>query len=384
MEGIRALLFVLFLPAAVSAGSHSLAMVITYIKGETPFPELSLTLMLDDLTIGYFDSKMKTLFPRGLVKEQEDDGVIDPDHVKTISSFLLADLNRRHLFISNELNYTESIQVQQKLVACELLDNDQPGPLITKNAIRGTTRDEMSFHEHKLTYKNVFNYTAERLKPLLELTRWRHEHIYYPVCIKTLREYLKKRMNQVKRKVKPRVRLIQKRHSVSGWDGVTCLATGFYPRHINLTILRDGQPVPDHLITGGDLLPNVDGTYQMKKNLELSEEELKKHSYTCTVTHLSLDNKLDIHLDFDPGEPIGPILGSVFAALVLVCVTVAVIWMICRRKQRASSMGGYSSASTTEKSETSLDTTKKLRQRLKRRPRAPIKETKTKNVQFSL
>ena len=159
--------------------------------------------------------------------------------------------------------------------------------------------------------------------------------------------------------VKPRVRLIQKRRSVSGWDGVTCLATGFYPRHINLTILRDGEPVSDQLTTGGDLLPNGDGTYQMRKNLELSEEELKKHSYTCTVTHLSLDNKLDVHLgtesqsdtenssadselfitflncvsDFDPGEPIVPILGSVLTALVLVCVMV-VIWMIYRRKQR--------------------------------------------------
>ncbi|KAL7862761.1 hypothetical protein SRHO_G00117450 [Serrasalmus rhombeus] len=151
--------------------------------------------------------------------------------------------------------------------------------------------------------------------------------------------------------VKPRVRLIQRRRSMSGWDGVTCLATGFYPRHINLTILKDGQPVPDHLITGGDLLPNVDGTYQMRKNLVLSEEELKKHNYTCTVTHLSLDNKLDVHLDFDPGEPIVPILTSVVAALVLVSVMV-VIWMTYRRKRRASFQKEYSSASSTEENET--------------------------------
>ncbi|KAL0169109.1 hypothetical protein M9458_033705, partial [Cirrhinus mrigala] len=69
-----------------------------------------------------------------------------------------------------------------------------------------------------------------------------------------------------------------------------CLATGFYPRHINLTMLRDGQPVADHEITGGDLLPNGDGTYQMRKN---------KHKYTCSATHLSLDNKLDIDLGND-------------------------------------------------------------------------------------
>jgi len=74
---------------------------------------------------------------------------------------------------------------------------------------------------------------------------------------------------------------------------VSCLATGFYPRHINLTLFRDGQPVPDHEITGGDLLPNGDGTYQMRKSLEISAD---KHRYSCSATHLSLDNTRDIEL----------------------------------------------------------------------------------------
>ncbi len=42
---------------------------------------------------------------------------------------------------------------------------------------------------------------------------------------------------------------------------VSCLVTGFYPRHINL---------------------------------EISAAD--KHKYTCSATHLSLDNKLDIDL----------------------------------------------------------------------------------------
>ncbi len=75
---------------------------------------------------------------------------------------------------------------------------------------------------------------------------------------------------------------------------MSCLATGFYPRHINLTLFRDGQPVADHEITGGDLLLNDDGTYQMRKSLEISAAD--KHTYTCSATHISLDNKLDIDL----------------------------------------------------------------------------------------
>ncbi|XDV53206.1 hypothetical protein PO909_021771, partial [Leuciscus waleckii] len=106
-------------------------------------------------------------------------------------------------------------------------------------------------------------------------------------CIKTLKSYLKKRGTQANRKVKPKVRLLQK--ELSSGSRVSCLATGFYPRHINLTLFRDGQPVSDHEITGGDLLPNGDGTYQMRKSLEISAD---KHKYSCSVTHLSLDNKL--------------------------------------------------------------------------------------------
>ncbi|KAL2092166.1 hypothetical protein ACEWY4_011964 [Coilia grayii] len=96
--------------------------------------------------------------------------------------------------------------------------------------------------------------------------------------------------------VKPRVRLLQQALKTLGGATVTCLATGFYPRHINLTLLRDGQPVPDHQITGGELLPNADETYQMRKSLEVSAEELQQHHYTCTAEHLSLDNKLDFGL----------------------------------------------------------------------------------------
>ena len=100
--------------------------------------------------------------------------------------------------------------------------------------------------------------------------------------------------------VKPRVRLFQKAIPDSGWAKVTCLATGFYPRHINLTLFRDGQPLDSHQITGGELLPNGDGTYQMRKSLEVSTEDLKEnYQYTCKAEHLSLDNKLDIPLGND-------------------------------------------------------------------------------------
>ncbi|XP_026057594.1 major histocompatibility complex class I-related gene protein-like [Carassius auratus] len=152
----------------------------------------------------------------------------------------------------------------------------------------------------------------------LELSKQLHEKVYYPACIKTLKNYLKKRETQLSRKVKPRARLLQKAKSDSGGSRVSCLATGFYPRHINLTLFRDGQPVSDHEITGGDLLPNDDGTYQMRKSLEIRAED--KHTYTCSVTHLSLDNKLDVTLESEPVESFKSTIFLVLIVLALVLV----------------------------------------------------------------
>nr|XP_029477975.1 uncharacterized protein LOC115102303 isoform X2 [Oncorhynchus nerka] len=54
------------------------------------------------------------------------------------------------------------------------------------------------------------------------------------------------------RKVRPRVRLISKESTDTAGAKITCLAFGFYPRHINLTLLRDGQPVAEHELKGGN------------------------------------------------------------------------------------------------------------------------------------
>ncbi|XP_067236762.1 major histocompatibility complex class I-related gene protein-like [Chanodichthys erythropterus] len=172
--------------------------------------------------------------------------------------------------------------------------------MIIRDAARGSTTDELHYFNNTFTYKVILNISQDKLKPHLEEFKQEVENTFYPVCINTLKNYLKKREDQINRKVKPRVRFLQKSNSDSGGFRVSCLATGFYPRHINLTLFRDGQPVSDHEITGGDLLPNGDGTYQMRKSLEISAD---KHKYTCSATHLSLDNKLDVTLEFEPGDP---------------------------------------------------------------------------------
>uniref|UniRef100_A0A672M4M0 Ig-like domain-containing protein n=1 Tax=Sinocyclocheilus grahami TaxID=75366 RepID=A0A672M4M0_SINGR len=187
------------------------------------------------------------------------------------------------------------VHVHQRLAGCELLENDKPGLVYTWDAFNGQMKEWGTFDtktkklqinlslirawdQHKSLYVNVL-----------------YENIYYPICLKILRRNLNMKKNSILQKVKPRVRLLKRVLAASHEVQITCLVTGFYPRDINLTLVRDGQAAVDGKITGGNLLPNGDGTYQIRKSLVISVKELQdRHNYSCAINHLSLDNTLDI------------------------------------------------------------------------------------------
>ncbi|KAF4100079.1 hypothetical protein G5714_018275 [Onychostoma macrolepis] len=181
--------------------------------------------------------------------------------------------------------------------------------------------------------------------------------------MKALRTFLEKEKTTVMRKLKPKVRLFRKPLTASQELQISCLATGFYPRHINLTLFRDGQPVDDDQITGGEILPNGDGTYQMRKSLVISEEELREeHKYNCTMKHLSLDNKLDIAFDEDleKSDFGSSALSIIISVLVFMCVAVLIVIALIRWRKRCaaetgsstSHQSGYSPTSTSEQETT--------------------------------
>ncbi|XP_058639830.1 zinc-alpha-2-glycoprotein-like isoform X2 [Onychostoma macrolepis] len=296
------------------AGSHSLMAFATYIVGQTPFPEFSVVLMLDDVQIGYYDSTTWSVInriPRDSKYQNEE---------KSDADFVFLDMynnmKERAIYFKEHLNQTNGVHVQQRLAGCELLNDDKPGLLQRWDSFNGQEIGEYTFD----TEKNV--QTKIIWGPWSQLTRFQMkfliENIYQPICIKVL--------------LKPRVRLMKKTLSDSHGLQISCLATGFYPRHINLTLFRDGQPVDDDQITGGEILPNGDGTYQMKKSLVISEEELHEgHKYNCSMKHLNLDNKLDITFDVAEYEPGSTTQSVVIIVLVFVCgavlvITALIIW----------------------------------------------------------
>uniref|UniRef100_A0A4W5QGZ7 Ig-like domain-containing protein n=1 Tax=Hucho hucho TaxID=62062 RepID=A0A4W5QGZ7_9TELE len=245
--------------------------------------------MLDDVQVAYYDTNDKQTVYTGqhINDKTEDEKAQDGDYVfiKMYKS-----MKNRLFELKHHFNLTEGVQV----------------------------------HIYNMTH---FKYDAGKLLPGLDEKRQE--------CTKTNIENREK--NVVMRKVPPRLRLMKK--EVSGGFQVSCLAFGFYPRHINLTLLRDGQPVAEQDLTGGEVLPSGDGTYQLRKSLEVSTEELKKrHDYTCTASHLSLDNKLDVSWE-SGAERVH--LSTLSALLVMVLIVIILGIFICvkRRRCTASHLG---------------------------------------------
>ncbi|XP_073673121.1 major histocompatibility complex class I-related gene protein-like [Garra rufa] len=318
--------------AAVRAGSHSLMAFATYIIGQTPFPEFSAVVMLDDLQVMYYDSTTRQAVHRSYNdsthydEEKSDAGVIFRD--------MYNDMKTRAFYLKEHLNHTDGVHVPQRLAGCELLNDDKPGPLQTWDAFDQQHKEEFIFNEEKNNFQIELPWIMWDHLQFLHI-KFLYKNVYHPVCIKVLQSYLQMKKNNVMRKVKPRVRLLRKMLPDSQGLQISCLATGFYPRHINLTLFRDGQLVDDDQITGGEILPNGDGTYQMRKSLVIREEELREgHKHNCTMKHLSLDNKLDITFDVAESDPGSFSLSVVFSVLVFICVAVLIITALITWRKR--------------------------------------------------
>uniref|UniRef100_A0A8C9V0H6 Ig-like domain-containing protein n=1 Tax=Scleropages formosus TaxID=113540 RepID=A0A8C9V0H6_SCLFO len=309
----------------VSTDSHSLSIMATFISGETQFPEITMAVLVNDVPVEYYDSDINKFVSRR--HWRVNDSIQETD----LRDYVVADigniLQKSSHTLMKKYNHTQGVHVSQEFAACDLED-ETLSRFFIMSAYDGEEKfqyDALSHIQNTLVPEFVWS------KETSDIRKQIYANTYQPLCVKTLRRYLQEDKNTLLRKERPRVRVIQKTEPHSGRTQVSCVATGFYPRRVNVTLLRDDRPVPDRELTGGEVLPNGDGTYQLRRSLSVSEEELReRHRYTCTVSHLSVDNKLDVK----PEAPADPVLISAVLIAVLVLTALIVTAIVLCRKRR--------------------------------------------------
>ncbi|XP_029980936.1 hereditary hemochromatosis protein homolog [Sphaeramia orbicularis] len=310
-----------------ASGRHSLWALASYISGSTMFPEFTVVLMLDDIQVAYFDSEVDGI-RRTAATEVEVDLLQD-------KVFVLRDMwksmRKRMNLAKLHLNLTTGVHVLQRLAGCEVMDG-QP-VLIMNNAVNGQDVDGVMFNMTHFALFRRPNWVIHWDDMEWAFIQTLYSNIYLPACAQTLKILLNREKRLVMRRVRPHVHFLMKQ--VVGGAQLTCLATDFYPRHINLTLLRNGRAIDEEQLTGGAVLPNGNGLYQVRKTLTVSVEELKlKHNYTCVASHLSLDNRLQVswRAEFSRSHKI-PIISVPASVALTAGLLVVLLWWRRRRSK---------------------------------------------------
>ncbi|CAM4640032.1 unnamed protein product [Leuciscus chuanchicus] len=112
-------------------------------------------------------------------------------------------------------------------------------------------------------------------------------------CVETLTRFTElQREGKIIMESRPRVHTLVKASGSSVSSLLVCLATGFYPKHVQMEIRHDQTPVPDDQLNSEGIRPNADGSFQLKKSLEILPSE--RSQYQCVVKHQTLTEPLII------------------------------------------------------------------------------------------
>ncbi|MGH0165180.1 UNVERIFIED_CONTAM: hypothetical protein FKN15_062291 [Acipenser sinensis] len=311
-------------------GTHSLHSFGVATSEGTGFPEYVAVNMVDDVQYSHYDSTMKkpVLLLDWMNKTK------GREFWERRSWYIMNGHDVTKWSLQNTVqhfNHT-GVHIYQRTDGCELHD-DGTRRAYSSHAYDG--KDFVSLDVKTMTWvaavpQAVFYKHQREADKTLQKTAL---DFYRTECFQSLEWYIQYGMETLQRKVRPAVTLIQRKARESAGTDVICHVTGFYPREVEVNWIRDGEALLEEGVWSGEVLPNGDRTYQLRKILTVSPEDQKKHSYSCQVDHASLDEKMDVKWVPEAALNMGFVAAGVLPALGLIIAVIigALIW-----KKRAS------------------------------------------------
>ncbi|XP_033182133.1 major histocompatibility complex class I-related gene protein-like [Anabas testudineus] len=286
-------IFLLFLFCHVSSPvKHSLTFFLTTSSGLGTFPEFMAFAMVDGDLMGTCDSNNRTAEPKeGWAKNLFKD---DPDHLEWYTDLCKGSHDASIALIQELqllLNQTGGVHVLQHILGYELDDGfmhyDQYGFDGEDFMYLDHKTRTWVFSEKAATFKNKWGriYTSADSRDLST-----------SIWPKLLKRYLDYANSALQRKVLPSVSLLQKTPS----SPVSCHATGFYPDRVDMFWRKDGEEIHED-VDHGEILPNHDGTFQMRVDLDLSSVKPEDWSRYDCVFQISAVKK-DVITKLDKAE----------------------------------------------------------------------------------
>ncbi|XP_026155513.1 major histocompatibility complex class I-related gene protein-like isoform X2 [Mastacembelus armatus] len=311
---------------------HSLTYFLTASSGLQTFPEFVGVLMVDGVEMGYCDSDIKTVETRQdwvekLKKKYPDEFDQHVEQCKVAHERTKS----RIANINQHFNQTGGLHIFQEIDICEWDDETEE---IDGHVLFGYDGEDFisldvksqtwQFKDMAATYQHKWDKDKARLKFYFILTT--------NICPEILNISLIYGSSSLQRTDLPSVSLLQKTPS----SPVSCHATGFYPDKADLFWRKDGEQLHED-VDHGEILPNKDGTFQMRVDLKLSSVRPEDWSrYDCVFQLSGVKNHIVTKLDKDqirtnwggdPQFPVAAVIGAVVGLLLLAaCISGLFIW----------------------------------------------------------
>ncbi|KAI4878161.1 hypothetical protein NFI96_017991 [Prochilodus magdalenae] len=214
-------------------------------------------------------------------------------------------------------------------VGCEVEEHSD-GLVKTLNCINEFAYDGQDLISYNWTLNE---WSASVSQARMMVKDWNDGHGYQTCeeCEHGLRTYLQYKTPET-HQIPPDVHVFVKKPETSNKLTLTCLATGFYPKDVVVRLRQFTTSLPEHLLTSSGVRPNEDGTYQLRKSMEIQED--KESTYNCYVGHSSLNESVNKKWDgncgncqrgLSGGAIVGVTVGVIVALLLFVVLVRSIV-----------------------------------------------------------
>ncbi|XP_048059161.1 zinc-alpha-2-glycoprotein-like [Megalobrama amblycephala] len=307
---------------------HNVYYRFTVLTKAFPFPPFSAVGVCDDREFAHYSKEDEGWIRANVNKHDRTEPLPEPYESRDWYKDLLKTLSN----CPNSFPLCSELHVLQRIIGCEL-----------EKLPDGTVKSLTAYDEYGFDGEDFISFNFDTMQwidksPKAKETKedWDHQtarnqilEYFLKICMNWISTYNNTHMSR------PDVHVFALKAAPvdQNKQKLTCLATGFYPRDVQMNIRLYRINLEDQTSSG--IRANDDGTFQMRISVKINRNY--KGSYDCLVIHSSLTEPVTVVWDgkcsnCEP-EPRWDVGAVAVVLLLTVIVIVIVIYFIYKRKK---------------------------------------------------